>query len=1498
MKLKSIKKNALAVTLALGMVIPNALPAWAQEAFTANSWINIDPNSGINSDLSNSLYMNSTDSIYYGASKEDILRHYPSGDFRYLKDKVSKAHTFGYYLKMKEGSRRRDFTGLVDKTSNVTVIENWKADGRPLSGSVDTGLTRYDGHLLSKDGKDFIRFTGSDYLFKSGTPTIEEVGDDIVIHTPDTSYGRLQINKIDNFGFEESDVLVRATEERLSYKETILANEPATVFFDDVINRIAPIYTADSLDDYRDAKFFYRVDIPNAKQLGITVSDTGVLNFSKTEDFSFDIVYYVAHGRYGVRGNTLIPGTEGITKYVLTVDVKESPLNLSTDTLNYSVDFESHINPNRILDMRYPTFGNRVLETNRISSYDSKNPLLLNYDKDAFVKKFKEVNSDKYDSLIGSMNLRASDLSLDEGDGLYKNRAFATKTKITSSDGKFDYTNGYESYTSRYDAELMLRYKAGFTDIVTLKPVYEDKYSDIVSELKNAFSDGLTLHLNEYFMEGYGHKDYIPNDHLSYTDHSTLGYDAVFVEKNKRLFAYITEKLDALAATNHLYGNLGVIVIPRTVKYTKGTIDKRLPISGDYMLYFYNKNFADLDVSYSNNMVFTGTASVDHDAFFEAFVPLHVDYKTETSVVSVSPEILKNSVMDDDTARAISEVVSESMQGELEDTRADYNRYNGGTMPSPNEYEHLSLLGRDAFLGAYNNRRLGLLSHDAFVEDNVNNVRNHGKGFEETTTDGADVDYVYNYASGIKGNAKYYLNAPLKFTSKHVSLDEEYEGDGPLTKADRKALEMTAKAAMPMVKKFVFDSLELKPDGGIARVRAYYTKDKYILASIKTTNLEYPANGEDVRPNEEDIKEEIPSNENGSNMKPGTGKSDETSENPVNDKRKAQLSMLEKIVDETPVLNAGEKYSKDSYSYFKNKGMVTGGVLDKDHRYSEIAKISTEAEADMSLYFDGDISDLSKKSLYVLEGTGLTSEKKDGAVSLQEYVSKKLGDVIVSKISYLHNTVFDEDSGDLVHNHFVIVHYIDKDNVKKQYKIKLQRDDMDTKGFVAEDRNKLIDGDLYNYLTEYLGVAPDYYYVLSDDNMVISKWAGRRVYYSYRDSDGVRHLTGGRLEKFTARDDDGTERCLIDHLSLNMSGLDVDVEGKTGNEYLDGLPVGDERDDLIMNTVVPENMPTVSSDASVAADTPTVEKPKSKSEFREEKVLSGDFTDRELGWTSREYKRTAINGWDYDWQDGWHTTGGYVWDFGTCPNNLWLFRPVYDERTVNYVPELPEVPKATPSDLPKVEKATPSELPKASESIIPKETEKPKETESSKEEKATPSILPKESKPVVPMKPVEPSKPSVPETKENPKRDVPKETESKKEEPTIKEFVPETKVTELKRGNGTSNRVSTPKSSELTKANPIERVDKDDTKTVKITEEPKGDVAGADRSITAHGNTGTVDSKTSTSDVKPDVKPDVKTVSRNTKTSDSSMGLIYAMISMFSGFTLMAFLMNRKKKEE
>lgn len=814
-------------------------------------------------------------------------------------------------------------------------------------------------------------------------------------------------------------------------------------------------------------------------------------------------------------------------------------------------------------------------------------------------------------------------------------------------------------------------------------------------------------------------------------------------------------------------------------------------------------------------------------------------------------------------------------------------------MPSPNEYEHLSLLGRDALLGAYNNRRVGLLSHDEFVSDNVNNVRNHGKGFEETTTDGADVDYVYNYASGIKGNVKYYLNAPLKFTSKHVSLDEEYEGDGPLTKADRKALEMTAKAAMPMVKKFVFDSLELKPDGGIARVRAYYTKDKYILASIKTTNLEYPANGEDVRPNEEDIKEEIPSNENGDNTKPETGKTDVTPKNPAETKRDEQLAMLEKIVDETPVLNAGEQYSKNSYSYFKNKGMVTGGVLDKDNRYSEIAAISTEAEADMSLYFDGDVSDLSKKRLYVLEGTGLVSEKKDGAVSLQEYVSKELGDVIVSKISYLHNTVLDDDSGDLVHNHFVIVHYIDENNVKKQYKIKLQRDDMDTKGFVADSRD--IKDDLYGYLTEYLGVAPDYYYIVKD-TATISKWAGQRVYYSYKDADGVRHLAGGRLEKFTARDDDGTERCLIDHLSLNMSGLDADAEGKTGNEYLDGLPVGDERDDLIMNTVVPENMPTVSPNASVAADTPTVEKPKSKSELREEKVLSGDFTDRELGWTSREYKRTAINGWDYDWQDGWHTTGGYVWDFGTCPNNLWLFRPVYDERTVNYVPELPE------------EVVTPKETSKVSPSELPKENSKEEKTSPSeltkveKIEKSTPSNLPKvdkpndggktvdkpsdkPSKPEV-SKPVEPSKfnedkPSVPPTPSLPKVGKPSVTEPSKPRPNGSIGSSPKRVTESPKV------VEKPK--EFEKA-----VESKEDKTVKITEEARGNVAGVDRSITVHGNDGTVDSKT----VTPDVKQDVKTVNRNVKTSDSSASLVYAMISMISGFSLMAFLMNRKKKEE
>lgn len=47
--------------------------------------------------------------------------------------------------------------------------------------------------------------------------------------------------------------------------------------------------------------------------------------------------------------------------------------------------------------------------------------------------------------------------------------------------------------------------------------------------------------------------------------------------------------------------------------------------------------------------------------FFEAFVPLHIDYETETSVVTVSPDILKSSVIDDDTARAIGEAVSESM---------------------------------------------------------------------------------------------------------------------------------------------------------------------------------------------------------------------------------------------------------------------------------------------------------------------------------------------------------------------------------------------------------------------------------------------------------------------------------------------------------------------------------------------------------------------------------------------------------------------------------------------------------------------------------------------------------------------------------------------------------------------------------------------------------------------------------------------------------------------
>lgn len=224
---------------------------------------------------------------------------------------------------------------------------------------------------------------------------------------------------------------------------------------------------------------------------------------------------------------------------------------------------------------------------------------------------------------------------------------------------------------------------------------------------------------------------------------------------------------------------------------------------------------------------------------------------------------------------------------------------------------------------------------------------------------------------------------------------------------------------------------------------------------------------------------------------------------------------------------------------------------------------------------------------------------------------------------------------------------------------------------------------LYNYLTEYLGVAPDYYEIISD-TATISKWAGRRVYYSYKDADGVRHLAGGKLEKFTARDEEGVEQCIIDHLSLNMNALDVDANGNTGNEYLDGLPAGDEWDDLIMNTVVLENMPGVPSDTSANANTSTA--PKSASELRKEKLLSGDFTDREFGWTSREYKRTSINGWDYDWQDGWHKVEGRVWDFGTCPNDLWMFRPVYDERTVNYVPELPEVPKenVTPKEEPKV----------------------------------------------------------------------------------------------------------------------------------------------------------------------------------------------------------------------
>ena len=89
-------------------------------------------------------------------------------------------------------------------------------------------------------------------------------------------------------------------------------------------------------------------------------------------------------------------------------------------------------------------------------------------------------------------------------------------------------------------------------------------------------------------------------------------------------------------------------------------------------------------------------------------------------------------------------------------------------------------------------------------------------------------------------------------------------------------------------------------------------------------------------------------------------------------------------------------------------------------------------------------------------------------------------------------------------------------------------------------------------------------------------------------------------------------------------------------------------------------------------------------------------------------------------------------------------------------------------------------------------------------------------------------------------------------------------------------------------------VESKEDKTVKITEEARGNVAGVDRSITVHGNDGTVDSKT----VTPDVKQDVKTVNRNVKTSDSSASLVYAMISMISGFSFMVFLANRKKKEE
>ena len=389
----------------------------------------------------------------------------------------------------------------------------------------------------------------------------------------------------------------------------------------------------------------------------------------------------------------------------------------------------------------------------------------------------------------------------------------------------------------------------------------------------------------------------------------------------------------------------------------------------------------------------------------------------------------------------------------------------------------------------------------------------------------------------------------------------------------------------------------------------------------------------------------------------------------------------------------------------------------------------------------------------------------------------------------------------------------------------------------------------------------------------------------------------------------------------------------------DGLPVGDERDDLIMNTVVPENMPAVPSDASVAADTPTVEKPKSKSELREEKVLSGDFTDRELGWTSREYKRTAINGWDYDWQDGWHTTGGYVWDFGTCPNNLWLFRPVYDERTVNYVPELPEE-VVTPKETPKVtgvkhlgyvnlDYATPgtpssscpptmsrslellwynsgrstakpyydddgytprkNEEPKSSKPdtpVSPSEIEKPSEPDVPKNEEPAPSkpvvsVSPSEiEKPVNP--PVTPDKPSVPV--------VPKPSVLDGAKP-IEKTTPSNITPSSDRSNRndsvrpTPSKPSVPQGNDsvaITKVNESEEFSKDKS------------VAGVDR---LNGN---VRGEFRNTPLQSDSKPVTigNPISRNVRTGDMSLAIVFGALAMVNAFGLGFYFWKMNKRLE